>query len=1679
MQWISPGDNPAHEHYLQALSVAGFDDVLSNIGEQLGLDSLVAFHVTFIGVSSATKGFLHYDVNATGQKAFNIIIPLILANNTGPELDLANAPDNALDWFPNYRAGRYRYEYDVASMMGDNSTHATSPCDYRLAGEMRIAATVYVADVNEDNVERILADYTQAYPPRDLDLLMSWAGRHWRKDDASVKLPRPPKDHVLVKSGGYEAYLDGTEASSSAYQQCRSDNGETSRGTCQSANIPATPKDIMQDCDLYLAPSGRPEYVFGLYAGTNRDPGDIIAEPDIVLSIPDINMNEWSPWHNIAWSSVMVNGVHLENDFMHRLILPGLGSMTSCSDDVLVNALPNASSSLYKSEGVQRSKDATAGSFSYRSGYTYKAIRTIQPGQEIITPCGARFDVPYQGEMADPPSRTVQWLRENGVCVDAIAVGPSTIAGIGRGAFSKRAVNVGDVITTTPLVHFDRSQTYILEQEYRQGDLPHTRDHGIQYKFNVTHLQLLLNYAYGHPDSTVLLLPLAPGVSFINHHREKANAYVRWSTADQLYNPSHPLTQLSHFAALEQDAFNEPHQLAFDIVASRNILPGEEIFLDYGDEWVTAWEKHVAQWSPLEESRDYVSAAEYEELHFGDPIQTRDEQKLQPYPVNLRTACFFLTKSDDDYNRAIEWSEDRFDCMRHCDILNRTMDGTSYTAVVFSRRGIAESDFCPTLPEGGVKAIGLPRHAVKIIDQPYSTDVYLKGSFRHEIGVPDGLYPSDWRMTDPKSKGDFMPTRLGPGEIEPIRWADTGEIVTPNAYRLGLGPRVREVLLDYCQKMGITDIFRKVTIDGNALEPGMDTFLKLDGESWFLQRYEDESLRQSRLNDFTDSRESRYIDRPASFWRSNLQWLSPGDNSAHEHYLQALSVAGFDYHLKRIGQHLGLRSLVAFHVTFIAVSSSSKGFMHYDVVDTGNKTFNIIVPLILANSTGPELDIQNAREIYRDKPGFRAGRYRYEYDIASMMGDDSTHGSSAVDYRLRGEMRMAATIYVADVSEENVENILADYTQAYPPRDRELLLRWAGRHWKRDDPSARLPKPAADHILVVTGSTPPDVAPESYMGDYCGLYLAPSMRSGVALALFTGVASDIGDHVGEPELIFSIPDANKNEFSPWHDFSWPSDLVQGINLENKFLHDLIPPGISSMTACPENDFVVNVLPDPTTRVVDSVGVHRSNDATAGSFSYHFGYTYKAARQIQAGEEIVMSCLVRQAQNIAEIEPNYRLSRSLDWLQKNGVCVDAISVRPSTIPGIGRGAFSKRALSIGERITTSPVVHFDRSQMLIMEQKYNHDELPFNRDHGIVYKREVKRRQLLLNYCFGHPDSTVLLLPLAPGVNFINHSRERVNAYVQWSILDRLYDTSYPLKKLSHFDLLEKHVVNDRHQLAFDIVASRSIRPGEEIFLDYGDEWVAAWEKHLDEWKTPAEYEGYVSAAEFKKEHTGETIRTSSEQINLPYPDNLRTACFFLPKASDDLSQPVEWSDDRHDCLRHCEITDRSKGDDESTVLYTATIFPRPGEAETSECGRLPDEGVSVSRLPAYAVTIVDKPYSSDVFLPNSFRHEIVLPDGFYPQNWMMSDLKPKGDFVPTHLAPNEIEPIRWADTGKIVTPNGYRLGLDARVRQVLLEYCLKMGITDIFRKVTIDDNALEPGTDVHLKLDGQKWFLQR
>jgi hypothetical protein len=73
-----------------------------------------------------------------------------------------------------------------------------------------------------------------------------------------------------------------------------------------------------------------------------------------------------------------------------------------------------------------------------------------------------------------------------------------------------------------------------------------------------------------------LLFPYAPTVNYVNHHSIKTNAEVRWS--------SHPYHNVEMLKMHPQELTDlDRTGLMMDLVATRDIEVGEEIYMNYGE----------------------------------------------------------------------------------------------------------------------------------------------------------------------------------------------------------------------------------------------------------------------------------------------------------------------------------------------------------------------------------------------------------------------------------------------------------------------------------------------------------------------------------------------------------------------------------------------------------------------------------------------------------------------------------------------------------------------------------------------------------------------------------------------------------------------------------------------------------------------------------------------------------------------------------------------------------------------------------------------------------------------------------------------------------------------------------------------------------------------------------------
>jgi SET domain len=122
--------------------------------------------------------------------------------------------------------------------------------------------------------------------------------------------------------------------------------------------------------------------------------------------------------------------------------------------------------------------------------------------------------------------------------------------------------------------------------------------------------------------------------------------------------------------------------------------------------------------------------------------------------------------------------------------------------------------------------------------------------------------------------------------------------------------------------------------------------------------------------------------------------------------------------------------------------------------------------------------------------------------------------------------------------------------------------------------------------------------------------------------------------------------------------------------------------------------------------------------------------------------------------------------------------------------------------------------------------------------------------VLLNYVFGHRHSTILLSPYGLLSSLINHSPNKANTRIQW--------TTSPMRSPEWFEMdPEEWIMSTHSGLQWDFIALRDIEANEEILIDYGPEWEAAWKEHVRNWKKPPFADDYQAAYDLQRDLDGE------------------------------------------------------------------------------------------------------------------------------------------------------------------------------------------------------------------------------
>ncbi|GKY97920.1 hypothetical protein MPSEU_000750000 [Mayamaea pseudoterrestris] len=344
-------------------------------------------------------------------------------------------------------------------------------------------------------------------------------------------------------------------------------------------------------------------------------------------------------------------------------------------------------------------------------------------------------------------------------------------------------------------------------------------------------------------------------------------------------------------------------------------------------------------------------------------------------------------------------------------------------------------------------------------------------------------------------------------------------------------------------------------------------------------------------------------------------------------------------------------------------------------------------------------------------------------------------------------------------------------------------------------------------------------------------------------------------------------------------------------------------------------------------------------------------------------------------------------KTIDWLETHGRCMDNIYPARSLINQAGRGAFAKRKIPLGSLVAPAPLVHLDvrvlqmyPGQVVTDEDDDDDKEDADLHDHSTDFQADLSKPfrhyQLLLNYCFGRAgESSVLLCPYGMMTGLINHARgNKANAKIVWN---EDFSPHFEWKEQP----LQQWIYNDVTGLAFDFVATRDIEPGEEVVIDYGEQWQAAWDDHVQRWKPPGRADTYQSAVELNDD-VSHVIRMSKEGLY----QYVNVLCHEWYRHVQGHRVITSDEDDSTTTTINCQATSRRKTAN-GEIRYTAELYRHITGVDKCQqvlIGILFD-------LPRQAFVFEDLPYTRDLHQSWAFRHVMQIPDELMPDIW--KDLK--------------------------------------------------------------------------------------
>lgn len=213
--------------------------------------------------------------------------------------------------------------------------------------------------------------------------------------------------------------------------------------------------------------------------------------------------------------------------------------------------------------------------------------------------------------------------------------------------------------------------------------------------------------------------------------------------------------------------------MVLEVIATRDIEPDEEIFVDYGKDWERAWKELARNWvnpcanvaEPCYRSSKLISDMNKDKFNTDYHKWTIDHAPYCTYKekgsYQKKVRIILLSHADQfqSFKSAVESNHvnsylgiteehEGFkleplytaggDRVFACKILESNKEAGAFEVILFERQKA----------ENIVRLFHIqdfPSDSIKFRPRPFKGDMAAQGAFRHEIAIPDDSFPEIWK----------------------------------------------------------------------------------------------------------------------------------------------------------------------------------------------------------------------------------------------------------------------------------------------------------------------------------------------------------------------------------------------------------------------------------------------------------------------------------------------------------------------------------------------------------------------------------------------------------------------------------------------------------------------------------------------------------------------------------------------------------------------------------------------------------------------------------------------------------------------------------------------------------------------------------------------------------------------